>query len=93
MAGIRKRLLRENTRPPDETEKAFGIRMIYEITECTIDKYGQLFIVPDMELGSYWTNLSLPDQEIIDPYHAQNGSKLYHSKINCTTVCLLTLNV
>lgn len=46
---------------PDKTAKTVGIRTIYEITERTIDKHGQYFIVPDIELGAYWTNLPLSD--------------------------------
>lgn len=60
---------------PDKTEKTVGIRTIYEITERTIDKHGQYFIVPDVGLGTYWTNLPLPDQDIIDLYHA-HGEKI-----------------
>ena len=66
---------------PDKTEKTVGIRTIYEIIERTIDKHGQFFLVPDMELGTYWTNLPLADQEIIDLYHAHGESEQYHSEI------------
>lgn len=66
---------------PDKTKKTVGIRTIYEITERTIDKNGQFFLVPDIELGTYWTNLPLPDQEIIDLYHAHGESEQYHSEI------------
>ncbi|RKI36968.1 IS1380 family transposase [bacterium D16-51] len=65
----------------DKTEKTAGIRTIYEITERTIDKHGQYFIVPDIELGTYWTNLPLSDQNIIDLYHAHGESEQYHSEI------------
>jgi len=66
---------------PNGTEKTVGIRTIYEVIERTIDKHGQFFIVPDIELGTYWTNLPLPDQEIIDLYHAHGESEQYHSEI------------
>lgn len=66
---------------PDRTEKTVGIRTIYEITERTIDKHGQYFIVPDIELGTYWTNLPLSDQDIIDLYHTHGESEQYHSEI------------
>ncbi len=65
----------------DDTKKAVGIRTIYEITERTIDKHGQYFIVPDIELNTFWTNLPLSDQEIIDLYHAHGESEQYHSEI------------
>ena len=35
---------------PDKTEKTVGIRTIYEITERTIDRNGQIFLVPDLSL-------------------------------------------
>ena len=66
---------------PDKTEKTVGIRTIYEIIERTIDKQGQFFLVPDIELGTYWTNLPLADQEIIDLYHAHGESEQYHREI------------
>ncbi|MBO4265611.1 MAG: IS1380 family transposase [Lachnospiraceae bacterium] len=66
---------------PDSSEKTVGIRTIYEIIERTIDKHGQYFIVPDIELGTYWTNLPLADQEIIDLYHAHGECEQYHSEI------------
>ena len=65
----------------DNEEKTVGIRTIYEITERTIDRYGQYFIVPDIELGTYWTNTSLPDETVIDLYHAHEESEQYHSEI------------
>ena len=65
----------------DNEEKTVGIRTIYEITERTIDRYGQYFIVPDIELGTYWTNTFLPDETVIDLYHAHGESEQYHSEI------------
>ena len=66
---------------PDNTEKTVGIRTIYEITERTIDKYGQILLIPDIELNTLWTNLPLPDEAIIDLYHAHGESEQYHSEI------------
>ena len=65
----------------DNEEKTVGIRTIYEITERTIDRYGQYFIVPDIELDTYWTNTSLPDETVINLYHAHGESEQYHSEI------------
>lgn len=66
---------------PDKTEKTVGIRTIYEITGRTTDRNGQIFLVPDIELGTYWTNLPLADQEIIGLCHAHGESEQYHSEI------------
>ena len=38
-------------------------------------------MLPDIELGTYWTNLPFSDQEIIDLYHAHGESEQYHSEI------------
>ena len=65
----------------DKTEKTVGIRTIYEITNLTIDKHGQFLFPNDIELNTYWTNLPLSDQEIIDLYHAHGESEQYHSEI------------
>ena len=65
----------------DHEEKTVGIRTVYEITERTIDRYGQYFIVPDIERGTYWTNTSLPDETVIDLYHVHGESEQYHSEI------------
>lgn len=65
----------------DGAEKTVGIRTIYEITERMTDKHGQYFMTPDIELNTYWTNLPLSDQEIIDLYHAHGESEQYHSEI------------
>ena len=43
--------------------------------------FGQYFIVPDIELGTYWTNTSLLDETVIDLYHAHGESEQYHSEI------------
>lgn len=65
----------------DKTEKTVGIRTIYEITERTIDRYGQLLLIPDIELNTWWTNLPLPDGDIVELYHAHGECEQYHSEI------------
>jgi len=57
------------------------IRIVYEVIERTINKYGQIFLIPDIELNTWWTNLELSDDEIIDLYHAHGESEQYHSEI------------
>ena len=57
------------------------VRIVYEITERTIDKYGQILLSPEIELNTWWTNLELPDSEIINLYHAHGESEQFHSEI------------
>lgn len=65
----------------DKAEKTAGVRTIYEITERTIDKYGQTLLIPDIGLNTLWTNLPLSDESIISLYHAHGESEQYHSEI------------
>lgn len=62
-------------------DKNFTLRAGYEITERTIDKYGQFLLEPEVEVETWWTNLGDPDQEIIDLYHAHGECEQFHSEI------------
>lgn len=61
--------------------REFTLRAGYEITERTIDKKGQFLLIPDIEVETWWTNLGLSDQEIIDLYHAHGECEQYHSEV------------
>lgn len=62
-------------------QKGFTLRAGYEITERTIDKYGQLLLYPDVEVETWWTNLGDSDQDIIALYHAHGECEQYHSEV------------
>ena len=59
----------------------FTLRAGYEITERTIDKYGQFILVPEVEVETWWTNLGDPDREIIKLYHAHGECVQFHSEV------------
>ena len=61
--------------------KEFTLRTGYEITERTIDKYGQFNLVPDVEVETWWTNLGDPDEEIIRLYHAHGECEQFYSEV------------
>jgi hypothetical protein len=58
-----------------------SIRIVYEVIERTIDKHGQIFFSPNIELNTWWTDLELSDKEIINLYHAHGESEQFHSEI------------
>ena len=62
-------------------KQSICMRIVYEVIERTIDKHGQILLVPDIEVNSWWTNLGWSDDEIIDQYHAHGESEQYHSEI------------
>ena len=59
----------------------YTLRAGYEITERTIDKYGQFNLVPDIEVETWWTNLGDPDEEIISLYHAHGECEQFHREV------------
>ena len=62
-------------------EKEFTLRTGYEITERTVDKYGQILLIPEIEVETWWTNLGVTDDEIIKLYHAHGECEQFHSEI------------
>lgn len=62
-------------------KKEFTLRAGYEITERTIDKTGQILLVPDIEVETWWTNLGESDREIIALYHAHGECEQFHSEV------------
>ena len=61
--------------------KTVDMRIVYEITERTIDKKGQILLFPDIELNMFWTNLDWSDDDIIASYHAHGECEQYHSEL------------
>jgi hypothetical protein len=61
----------------DGKTKTETLRMVYEITERTIDKHGQILLMPDIEVNMWWTNLGWTDDEIIESYpHMVSASSI-----------------
>jgi hypothetical protein len=57
------------------------IRIVFEVTERRIDSKGQILLIPQIEVDTYWTSLDLPVQKVIDLYHAHGTSEQFHSEI------------
>ena len=59
--------------------KTVSLRIVYEIIVRETDKYGQYLSGPQVEVDTFWTNLGLSDQEVINHYHAHGECGQYHS--------------
>jgi hypothetical protein len=57
------------------------LRIVFQVTERTIDATGQLLLVPEIEVETYWTSLPCPVKEVIDLYHDHGTSEQFHSEI------------
>ena len=67
--------------PVSKFNTEYTLRAGYEITERTIDKYGQFNLIPDIEVETLWTNLGDTDEEIISLYHAHGECEQFHSDV------------
>jgi hypothetical protein len=56
------------------------LRIVFEVTERTITATGQLLLVPEIEVDTYWTSLPCPAKEVIALYHAHGTREPFHSE-------------
>jgi len=57
------------------------VRAVYEVTVRTSTAKGQLLLVPDIEVQTWWTSLSLPEAAVIGLYHEHGTSEQFHSEL------------
>ncbi len=50
------------------------------MTERTHDRKGQLFLLPEIEVEGWWTNLDLPEEKIIRLYEGHGLCEQFHSE-------------
>lgn len=58
-----------------------NFRLIVQVTERTIDKKGQLLLVPEIQIEGWWTSLTLPAKEVIEQYRYHGTHEQFHSEI------------
>ena len=61
--------------------KSFPLRQVYSVTERTVLHDGQILLVPDVEVATYWTTLDLDSSMIEELYHDHATSEQFHSEI------------
>lgn len=57
------------------------IRIVYRVIERTVLANGQILLVPDIEVETYWTTLPDPVETIIELYHNHGTCEQFHSEI------------
>jgi hypothetical protein len=53
---------------------------VIRVTQRTIDKGGQVLLIPEVTVEGWWTNLDLPEQKIIKLYENHGLSEQFHSE-------------
>jgi hypothetical protein len=56
-------------------------RIVFKVEERTSDRKGQIFLMPDTEVETYWTNLPDDPDTIIELYHQHGTSEQFHSEL------------
>jgi hypothetical protein len=57
------------------------IRLVFEVIERTISANGQVLLIPDVEVNTFWTSLPDAPSQIIELYHAHGTMEQFHSEI------------
>lgn len=60
--------------------KAYTFSRVMRVTERTITKTGQRLLLPEIEVEGWWTNLVLPEEQIIQLYQDHGASEQFHSE-------------
>lgn len=65
----------------DIKELGRKVRIVYKVIERTITATGQILLVPELEVQTWWTSLDLSEEEIISLYEAHGTCEQFHSEI------------
>jgi len=60
--------------------KSYRFTKVIRVTERTHDRNGQLFLLPEIKLEGWWTNLDLPEEKIIRLYEGHGLCEQFHSE-------------
>jgi hypothetical protein len=56
-------------------------RVVFEVIYRTSTPDGQMLLVPEIEVATWWTSLKLPAKKVIELYHQHGTSEQFHSEI------------
>jgi hypothetical protein len=54
---------------------------VFEVTERLTDPDGNFYLIPKIQVDTWWTNLSCAAQTVINLYHDHGTSEQYHSEL------------
>ncbi len=67
--------------PQAHEGKLRHFRLVVRVTMKSTDARGQMLLEPDLELEGWWTNLELPEEDIIALYENRGLSEPFHREI------------
>lgn len=66
---------------PGGDESRSCIPVAFEVIERLTDIHGQTLLLPELEVNTWWTNLSCRAETVIELYHAHGTSEQFHSEL------------
>ena len=57
------------------------VKIVFEVIERKIDDLGNRFLIPEVEVNSWWTNLNCSAEKVIELYHDHATSEQFHSEL------------
>jgi len=70
---------RIHPRKKDEVLK--DVACVFEVTERKRDAQGNRLLIPEIEVNSWWTNLTCGAEKVIELYHGHATSEQFHSEL------------
>ncbi|MDR0447671.1 MAG: IS1380 family transposase [Treponema sp.] len=67
--------------PQRKDEILEDIMCVFEVTERKTDRDGNRFLIPEIEVQSWWTNLICEAEKVIELYHGHATSEQFHSEL------------
>jgi len=61
--------------------KTYRFKRVMRVVERSVDRKGQVLLVPQIELEGWWSGLDLPENQIIGLYEDHGTSEQFHSEI------------
>src|SRR5215469_6304954 len=67
--------------PQKNKEKLTDVRIVFEVIERKTDSKGNQYLFPEIEVNSWWTNLTCEAEKVIALYHDHATSEQFHSEL------------
>jgi hypothetical protein len=64
----------------EEERSERTIRIVVVATERSIDRLGQPFLIPQIDIETYWVNLDASEEQVEELYHQHGTSEQYHAE-------------
>jgi hypothetical protein len=72
---------RVEVHPERKEERLEDVNIVFEVTERETDAAGNRLLFPEIEVNSWWTNLTCEAEKVIELYHDHATSEQFHAEL------------